>query len=97
MWVSDVVNACADTVEAIVGRQRYFCGHCRVFSFCASARTVLAIAGNVENRSKLLLQRQRLSYQFFGPGVMIHRGQYRERFLTGKQNVGRVLHVEVSV
>jgi hypothetical protein len=45
----------------------------------AGRRTILAIAGDVEDRTELILQLQGLGDQLFGAGIVVDGGHHRKR------------------
>ncbi len=61
--------------------------HLGVLLLLTRLGAILAIAGDVENGSQLILQPQGLSNQLLAASEVLHRGDHRKGFLTTEQGL----------
>ena len=90
--VGDIMDTGADAIEQVVVAHDDAGDHFGMFALGPGNGAILAVAGDVENRSELLLQLQRLLHQLFRPCVMVDHGQDGEGCLAGKKNGSGMAH-----
>ena len=80
-----VVDACSRHEVLVGGRGQHLHDHLGVFPFLAGRCAVLAVAGDVKDRSQLVLQFESFKDELFASGEVFARRNHRERFFAFEQ------------
>ena len=87
-----VVDPGADPVEHVVGAHDDPGDHLGMLAVGTGVGAILKVTGDVEDRSKPLLQLEGLCHQPFRPRVVVDRRQNREELFAGEKDCFRMEH-----